>query len=151
MANFRAIEAELYNIIQTKREHEIRKKEILYGSPIPREQELGTKVQENRLGDVTTHKVMRLLAKIMQEEERRIKAIEYILRLYGLQLKEGTAKQIPDWQGDEAKRKLVQLKYFDRRYTDRGIMEEIACSPRAFYKWRREFVQLIADELGWEI
>lgn len=51
----------------------------------------------------------------------------------------------------EAKRELICLKYWTKpqRYTTVGICEELGISDRTFRRWRRTFIQKIAEILGW--
>lgn len=131
-ANFRAIEAELYGYLDTKRELELMEEEILEGSPF---QEVA--VQSGTTGDTTANKAIKLASsKELLEVRRRINAIE---------------KALFTLQQNETKLRLLQMKYFERKFTDQGIMMELHISDRTFYRWRREIVQLIGSYLGWRV
>ena len=131
-ANFKAIEAELYGYLDTKKEIELMEEEILEGSPF---QEVA--VQSGTTGDTTANKAIKLASsKELLEVRRRINAIERALLIL---------------QQNETKLRLLQMKYFERKYTDQGIMMELCISDRTFYRWRKEIVQLIGSYLGWRV
>ncbi len=130
-ANFKAIEAELYGYYETKKELEQLEEEILEGSPF---QEVAVQCGN---GDSTASKAIRLLSsRELLEIRRRINAIE---------------KAIVILQEDNTKLRLLKMKYFERKYTDIGIMNELHISNRTFYRWRNEVIQLIGSYLGWKI
>ena len=130
-ANFKAIEAELYGYLDTKKEIELMEEEILEGSSF---QEVA--VQSGN-GDTTANKAIKLVSsKELLEVRRRVNAIERALFIL---------------QQNETKLDLLRMKYFERKYTDQGIMMELCISDRTFYRWRREIVQLIGSYLGWRV
>lgn len=131
-ANFRLIEKELYCYEARKRDFEQMRADIIEATYTPE-----VAVQTGP-GDTTLSKVIKLQSGVLLETARRLAAIEYAIDLI---------KQSPE----AAKWELVRLKYFDRRYTDEGIMRELHISRDTFYRWRREFIEIIADRLGWEI
>ena len=45
-------------------------------------------------------------------------------------------------------RRLIEMKYFEREYTDKAIARRIPISPATFYRWQNEVVRDIAVELG---
>lgn len=131
-ANFRAIEAELYGYLDTKRELELMEEEILEGSPF---QEVA--VQSGTTGDTTANKAIKLVSsKELLEVRRRINAIE---------------KTLVVLQQNETKLRLLQMKYFERKFTDQGIMMELHIGNNTFYRWRREIVRLVGSYLGWRV
>jgi RinA family phage transcriptional activator len=131
-ANFKAIEAELYGYFDTKRELELMEEEILEGSPF---QEVA--VQAGTTGDSTASKAIKLASsKELLEVRRRVNAIEKALLVL---------------QQNETKLRLLQMKYFERKYTDQGIMMELHISNNTFYRWRREIVKLVGSYLGWRV
>ena len=131
-ANFRAIEAELYGYLDTKREVELMEEEILEGSSF---QEVA--VQSGTTGDTTANKAIKLVSsKELLEVRRRINAIEKALTVL---------------QQNEYKLRLLQMKYFERTYTDQGIMMKLCISNNTFYRWRREIVKLVGSYLGWRV
>lgn len=132
-ANFRLIEKELYHYKIRKSELEEMKAAIIESGGQP---EIPI---DTGPGDPTYAKVAKLQSSgVILETERRIKAIEWAL---------GVVERTQD----SARLKLIQMKYFEQRFTDRGTQEELGISERTFYRWRREFIALIADRLGWEI
>lgn len=131
-SNFKLIEAELYGYEDTKRELELMEEEIIEGSPY---QEVA--VQSGTTGDSTASKAMKLTSsRELLEIRRRINAID---------------KAIDVLQQDGAKYKLLKMKYFERKYTDIGIMNELHIGNNTFYRWRREIVKLVGSYLGWRI
>jgi RinA family phage transcriptional activator len=46
---------------------------------------------------------------------------------------------------------LIRLAYWDRRFTVKGICDQLSISERTYYRWRREALQLVAERLGWEV
>jgi RinA family phage transcriptional activator len=131
-ANFRLIEKELYHYKLRKKELLIMKADIIDGGGQPE-----VPVYSGP-GDPTGRKAIKLSSGVIREIEKRLSAIEWAL---------GVVERTQE----PAKLKLIQLKYFERRLTDRGIQEKLGISKRTFYRWRKEFVLLIADRLGWEV
>ncbi len=133
-SNFKVIEAELYCYHESKRYLEDLREEILEGSAT---QEVGMAVQSGTTGDTTMNKAIKLTSsREILECERRIRAIEKVLKML---------------EKDDKKLRLVQMKYFQRKYTDIGIAMELDISERTFYNWRKEAIRLIAEQLGWKI
>lgn len=131
-ANFKAIEAELYGYLDTKKELELLEEEILEGTGF---QEVV--VQSGTTGDTTASKAIRLLSsRELLEIRKRINAIEKAMAIL---------------QEDTTKLRLLQMKYLERKYTDQGIMEKLHISNRTFYRWRNEIIQLISSYLGWKV
>ena len=46
------------------------------------------------------------------------------------------------------KYKLVELKYWDCRLSNRGIAEALHVSDATYYRWRNEIVKAVVVELG---
>ena len=131
-ANFKAIEAELYGYFDTKRELELMEEEILEGSPF---QEVA--IQAGTTGDTTANKAIKLVSsKELLEVRKRINAIEKVLVIL---------------QHDEYKLRLLQMKYFERKFSDIGIQQELHISRETFYRWRREIIKLVGSYLGWRV
>lgn len=87
----------------------------------------------------TASKTIKLRSsKTILEIERRVDAIEYAL---GVVKRSGEA----NWM------RLIQLKYWDNRLTNAGITAELHISRATFHRWRRKFVELVAEYLGWEV
>jgi RinA family phage transcriptional activator len=131
-ANFKAIEAELYGYQDTKKDLELIEEDIIESSPF---QEVS--VQSGTSGDSTANKAIKLSSsKELLEVRRRVNAIERALEIL---------------QKDQIKLRLLQMKYFERKYTDSGIMNELHIGNNTFYRWRREIVKLVGSILGWKI
>ena len=133
-SNFKSIESELYCYHESKKYLEELREEIIEGSAI---QEVGIAVQSGTIGNVTMNKAIKLTSsREILEVERRLRAIEKVLSLL---------------ERDEKRLRLVEMKYFERRYTDIGIALELDISERTFYNWRKEIIKLIAEQLGWKL
>lgn len=129
-ANFRLIEKELYCYESTKKEYERLRDDIINRTAVP-----DVPVYMGP-GNPTLARAIELQSAVLIETGRRLAAIEQALEII---------KREPiRWQ-------LVRLKYFEGRLTDQGIMNELHLSERTFRRWRREFIELIAERLGWEI
>lgn len=130
-ANFKMIESELYCYHESKKELELMKEEILEGSQF---QEVA--VKSSAVGDTTANKAIRLVTSVsIRETERRVNAIEKAIEI----LQNGS---------EPRKLRLLEMKYFERRYTDSGIAQELYIDRSTFYRWRKEIIQLIASFLG---
>lgn len=130
-ANFKAIEAELYGYFDTKKELELMEEEILEGSPF---QEVAVQCGN---GDTTANKAIKLISsKEILEVRRRINAIERVMFIL---------------QQNEYKLRLLQMKYFERKYSDIGIQQELNISRETFYRWRRDIIKLVGQYLGWRV
>ena len=131
--NFRLIESELYEYTQTKREMELIQFDII---------ELGSGSGEGRTSAIskpTESKATKLMtSKELLEVRKRINAIEYMLSVLSN-------------SSEPAKLQLVRMKYFERRYTDMGIWEQLSISKATFYRWRAEAVGIVAQRLGYKI
>jgi RinA family phage transcriptional activator len=131
-ANFKLIEKELYHYLARKAELEHERNNILNGTAFPE-----VCIQSGP-GNSTQSKAMQLQSGVLMETARRLAAIEYgIQRLR-------TSPEPMRWE-------LVKKKYFENRLTHEGIMAELCIGHDTFYRWRREFVELVAERLGWEV
>lgn len=129
-AYFRCIEAELYNFTILKKEFKELNLAIIESERRP---EVSTLTGP---GDPTGQKAIKLTTSIgLYEMERRIKAIEKAMK---------ETETL-----DPLRMELVKMKYEDKKSHD-AIMDELNISEATFYRWRREFVYLIADKLGWD-
>jgi hypothetical protein len=131
-ANFRLIEKEVYHYVARCKQVAQWRTNIIYATNIP-----DVAVQSDP-GDTTANKAIKLQSGVMAEIIRRLEAIEWACNVY---------KQHPE----SARWELVKLKYFEGRLTNDGIMQELSIGHDTFYRWRNEFIQLIADRLGWEV
>lgn len=133
--NLELIEAELYFYRDTKNELLEMEDDIAGLSSTPD----GTG-GKGGISKPTERKATNLLtSKELLEVKRRIDAIEYMIRI----LK----------NCDESKKlKLIELKYFERKYEkDIYIWEELFISKKTFYRWKLEALSLVASKLGYRI
>ena len=132
-ANFKAIEMELRYYPQLKQQLEDARADIIEATPF------SDVSVETELGNSVLSKVIQLQSSAaLQETSRRVRAIEYAL--------EETANRC-----DTSRVRLIELKYFDNKLTNEGIMQELKIGSNSFYRWRREFVRLVAERLGWVV
>lgn len=131
-ANFKLIERELYHYPARQKEYAEMRDAILHGSPMRDE---GVAVQ-SPLGDVTASKALQLSSAVMWETGRRLAAIEWALDIL---------------KSEPLRFELVRLKYFEGRLTNEGIMAKLNIGHDTFYRWRKQFIALIAERLGWEV
>ena len=131
--NFRLIESELYFYRDTKKALQDMESEIIESSG---HSETGIR---SGISNPTGLKAERLLtSKEYLEVKRRIDAIEYAIEVFRN-------------CHEPAKTRLIEMRYFERKYTDDGIISELNIHRGTFYKWKREFVELIAGKLGFVI
>ena len=78
---------------------------------------------------------------VMLEIERRIKAIEYTIWLL----------HETDYPDGKAKYKFLKEKYFEKRLSERQLLEEIGISRTTAWRWKKEIVGIVAQRLGWVI
>ncbi len=131
-ANFKLIEAELRYYSKLKKELADAREDIIEGTSYP---DVPTHTGP---GNTVLSKVLRLTTSAsLLETQKRIEAVEYALCV--------TKRH------DGARMRLVEMKYFDNKLTDAGIMQELCVGRDTFYRWRRDFVQLVAERLGWEV
>ncbi len=127
------IEAELYCYHESKKDLRLMREEILEGTTY---QEVAVQAG---IGNVTENKAIKLVSSAsIRETERRINAIE-------------KAIEVLQCSNEPRKLKLLEMKYFERKYTDIGIMGELYIGRPTFYRWRREIIELIANFLGCKI
>jgi RinA family phage transcriptional activator len=134
-ANRRVIEAELRNFHQTKRELELLREEIIesgYGICYD-----SMKVSGGTLCKPTESKAMMLLTStVIRESERRVRAISELIDV--LRADE-----------DPTKLRFIELKYFERRYTDYGLAQQLNIGIATLYRWQNHAVHFIAERLGY--
>ena len=123
---FRYVEYELYNYDDTKKELERCREEILESSPAPPEVNV-----QSGLGDPTVRKVEKLLTTTyIARAEQTIKAIEKSLDML-----------------TDVHRKLFKLKYQDG-LPWQEVCLEMDISDRTYFRWRRELVAMVGQQLG---
>jgi len=131
--NFRLIESELYFYKDTLKSLRDMESAIIDASG---HSETGIR---SGISNPTGQKAEKLLTSLEYlETKRRIDAIEYAI-------------DIIQRCHDGCKIQLIEMKYFDRKYTDEGIMGELNVSRPTFFRWKREFIELIANKLGFVI
>jgi len=90
-------------------------------------------------GDPTPARALRLMSSTeLVEMRRRLDAIEYMLEVVRASPEEGRYE-------------LIELAYWDGRYTVVGICDQLNISRTTFYRWRKEAIQLVASQLGWRV
>lgn len=52
--------------------------------------------------------------------------------------------------GEPLRLELIRLKYWEQGLSDRAIMTRLNIGHDTFYRWRKEFVWLVAQRLGWD-
>lgn len=121
------IESELRNYKQTCAELEQLKRDIIYETP---EQQEG---HSSAPGDPTQNKVAKILL------DRRIKRYSEIT----------SAIQTTYDKCDKQKKELIELKYWQNRYTDAGIADRMCIGTSTLKRWKKAIVLSIAIELGY--
>lgn len=96
------------------------------------QQEERVRIQSNRQSDPTATRATRLLM------DRRLKRLDEV---------SCAIKRVYDALPRE-KRRLVEMKYWEKRYTNTGIAESLHISEMTFYRWCRQIVLAIGEELG---
>ena len=51
----------------------------------------------------------------------------------------------------DARLKMLEMLYWNKSYTPEGIMTSINIGRTTYYKWKKDFIRLVADMLGYEI
>lgn len=132
-ANQNLIEREIRNYYESKDQLDALKLEIIESSPqadVP---------AYTGPSDPVYKKVVQLrTCKVILEVERRLLAIEYAIKTF-------------ESLGDPTRVRAIEMHYFENRFTPAGIQQELNVSQATFYRWRREFIELIAERLGWEV
>lgn len=135
-ASIRLIEAEIRNYHQTVAD--LREMEEAMALP-GQVGEPGVCVQAGTHSDPTAARAASMLTSAsLREIRRRVDAIDYMLRALEASPEPGRLA-------------MVRLRYWDNRYTDIGICDQLSIAPRTYYRWRREVLALVAERLGWEI
>jgi len=124
---YRYIESELRHYKQTCKELESLKREIILETPEPQEGHSSTP------GDPTGSKT----AKILQD--KRIRRLEGIVN---------AIRNVYE-HCDESKKKLIEMKYWQNRYTDQGISYHLGVDDRTIRRWKQITIYAIAQELGY--
>ncbi|MBR0576763.1 DUF1492 domain-containing protein [Proteiniclasticum sp. BAD-10] len=131
-AYYKYVEHELYNYINTKQEYEELREDIILSSPAPGSE----RVQSSLLSDETSSKAIKLTASTrLSTMHKCICSIETGIRII---------KNDPE----PRKYELLRMKYFDGKYTDIGIAQELNISRETYYRWKRQIVSLVAMYMG---
>ena len=129
-ANYRLIEEEIRCYQETKKMLEELRDDVIEGT-----NKVDGPRAEWQVGDPTGSKAIKLTAIALSEAGKRVAAIER------------SFEQIK--RGDPRRSQSLEMKYFGGYYTDRGIARELGIAESTVRRWRKEFVGLIAEKLGW--
>jgi RinA family phage transcriptional activator len=129
-ANYRLIEEEIRCYQETKKMLEELRDDVIEGT-----NKVDGPRAEGQVGDPTGSKAIKLTAIALSEAGKRVAAIER------------SFEQIK--RGDPRRSQSLEMKYFGGYYTDRGIARELGIAESTVRRWRKEFVGLIAEKLGW--
>lgn len=131
-ANYRLIEAELRVYPITKALLEEAERDIIEGTSIKE-----VAVQQGP-GDPTAAKALKLTGLTLTEVGRRVGAITKALEVF---------------KRSEELRKVrsIEMKYFEGYYTDQGLALNLGVAESTVRRWRREFIKLVAEYLGWPV
>ncbi len=122
---FRYIEHELYNYDETKRELARYREDVLEGTHFPE-----VSVRSNP-GDSTANKVIRLTSTtFVIQAERVINAVDKALAILG-----------------DRHRELFKHKY-QKGLPWQEVCLEMDISDRTYFRWRRELVMTVGQQLG---
>lgn len=131
-AVFQYIEAELFDYRQTRQALEELKLDIIEEGPRPDLLFISSAPPTNKITNPTLYKTVQLLTnKRINKMAETITAIERVYR-----------------RAPEEKQKLIQLKYWDGRYSNHGVAEKLNVSLATYYRWRRDIVLAVAIEMG---
>lgn len=125
----RYVENELYAYPWRKQDIERLRADIMGESPARTER---MAVGSENIGDPTLSKTVRLLTS--KRLIRMTENYEAITRVYE--------------RLDKDKKRLVEMRYWQREYTDYGIYQRLHISRRTYYRWREQILWAIAVELG---
>ncbi len=125
----RYVENELYTYPWRKQDIERLRADIMGESPERTER---MAVGSENIGDPTLSKTVRLLTS--RRLIRMTENYEAITRVYE--------------RLDKDKKRLVEMRYWQREYTDYGIYQRLHISRRTYYRWREQILWAIAVELG---
>ena len=127
----RFLEDELSNYRKNMFELNLLREEIIEGSPTPDGMPRG-----NTTSNPTESKAARLMtSNVILCLERRLKAVARVLDRY---------------QNNPEMLRLIELRYFKGTHTAIGVMSELHISSKTFYRWRKELLEDLAAELGYQ-
>ncbi len=126
----RFLEDELSNYRKNMFELNLLREEIIEGSPTPDGMPRG-----NTTSNPTESKAARLMtSSVILCLERRL---------------QGVARVLDRYQNNPEMIKLIELRYFKGTHTAIGVMSELHISSKTFYRWRKELLENLATELGY--
>lgn len=131
----RLVEIELKNFLETLKEVNARRDAVINGTS---GQEAGVCVQSGTTSNSTQNKALSLCDIEFMEMDRKIRAIEVGLRV----LKS---------QEDKDYHSIIIMKYFEKKFTDFGIMEALHLSKSNYWRKNYKSVSVIAQYLGWKV
>jgi len=132
-AHYKYVEAELYNYNDNLKYLEELREVIIDGTPTQ-----GERVQSGVTSDPTADKANKLVSTTrLITLNRNIESIGKALRLI-----KNT--------GEPKKYRLVEMKYFEKEYTDHKIAAELYISLETYYRWKRDIIKLIGSYMGIE-
>lgn len=128
----RLVEVYLMNYKETKKNLDEKRESILCGSNF---QDIC--IQSGRTSNPTLSKALQMYELAASEEERQVKGIEKALIAL-------------DEIKDEDFKKIVHMKYFEKKFTDYGIMNELHLSKSTYWSKHHKSINFIAQYLGWK-
>lgn len=132
-AHYKYIEAELYNYHDNLRYLDELREAIIEGTPAQ-----GERVQSGAISDPTAEKANKLVSTTrLITLNRNIDSI-------------GKALKLIKNTGEPKKYRLVEMKYFEKEYTDQKIAAELYISLETYYRWKRDIIKLIGTYMGIE-
>lgn len=132
-ANYRLIEEEIRCYQETKKMLEELRDDVIEGTS-----KVDGPRPEGQAGDPTGTKAIKLTAIALSEAGRRVAAIEKALEQTGR-------------AADPRRLQSIEMKYFQGYYTDQGIANRLGVADSTVRRWRRDFVCLVAEKLGWPV
>lgn len=127
----RFLEDELSNYRKNVYELNLLREEIIEGGPGPAD----GMPRGNTTSNPTESKAARLMtSNVILCLERRLKAVARVLDKY---------------QNNPEMLRLIDLRYIKGTHTAIGVMNELHISSKTFYRWRRELLECLATEMGY--
>lgn len=129
---YRYVEGQLYAYHQLKKEAQNERERIIESGALLEIVSLGVRVQSNNTYDSTQAKGIELVDnKWLTRIEDDLRAIDRVLETL-----------------DPVGKRLVQLTYWDRRYTPHGIAEQLHISRRTYFRAKDAIVKAMAYQMG---
>ena len=129
-ATIRYLENELRHYHKNRKELAAMYEDIEESSPSPP----NGMPRGNGTSNPTESKAIRLMStRAIIYLERRLNAIETVLKRYN---------------ENSEMAKMIQMLYFDQTHTAFGVIGKLHISQKTFYRWRRELMEDLANEIG---